>query len=180
MNKSKTGFIQYDEFLDIVRAWGFDASEALIRDLFEWLDSDKDNRISYDDLRSTAGQDLSPMEQLFFRQDVKPAKNITCKYEKCWENNNFNSKSQFCQLHQKIMRNLCLDKFAQVALNAEDFLWEDIVRIITASNFEMKIQDISNVLTNILGIRLTNKEKESIWETFKIKHYLEDNHDDVN
>jgi len=54
MNKSKSGFIQY-EFLDIIRAWGFDASEQLVRELFEWLDIDKDNRISYEDLRSTAG-----------------------------------------------------------------------------------------------------------------------------
>ena len=62
MNKSKSGFIHYEEFLDQIKHWGFDASEQLIRELFEWLDADKDNRISYDDLRSTAGQDVSPME----------------------------------------------------------------------------------------------------------------------
>jgi Ca2+-binding EF-hand superfamily protein len=67
MNKSKTGFIQYDEFLDIIKGWGFDSSEGLIRELFDWLDKDKDNRISYEDLRSTAGQDVTPTEQLFFR-----------------------------------------------------------------------------------------------------------------
>lgn len=55
INKSKSGFILYDEFLDIIKAWGFDASESLIRELFEWLDFDKDNKISYEDLRSTAG-----------------------------------------------------------------------------------------------------------------------------
>jgi Ca2+-binding EF-hand superfamily protein len=65
----------------------------LIKELFEWLDYDKDSKISYEDLRSTAGLDLAPRENLYFRQDAKPAKQITCKYEKCWENNNFNSKS---------------------------------------------------------------------------------------
>ena len=60
MNKSKTGFILYDEFLDLTRAWGFDASEILIRDLFDWLDTDHDCRISFEDLRSTAGLDLAP------------------------------------------------------------------------------------------------------------------------
>ena len=76
------------------------------------MDLDGDQRISYEDLRGTAGKEISPMEQLFFRQDVKPGKNITCKYEKCWENNNFNSKSQYCQLHQKVMRNQSLEKFS--------------------------------------------------------------------
>lgn len=99
MNKSKTGFILLDEFIDLMKAWGFDASESHVKELFEWLDNDKDNRISYEDLRSTAGLEVRPMEQLFFRQDAKPAKPITCKYEKCWENNNFNAKSQYCQLH---------------------------------------------------------------------------------
>ncbi len=55
MNRCKSGFILYDEFLDNIKAWGFDATETLIKELFQWLDFDKDNRISYDDLRSTAG-----------------------------------------------------------------------------------------------------------------------------
>lgn len=44
----------------------------------------------------------------------------------------------------------------------------------------MKIKELSNVLQNTLGIILTYKEKEFIWETFKVKHYLEDNPDDIN
>lgn len=55
MNKCKSGFIHYEEFQEQIKYWGFDASESLIRELFEWLDADKDNKISYDDLRLTAG-----------------------------------------------------------------------------------------------------------------------------
>lgn len=51
----------------MIKSWGFDASETLIKELFEWLDFDGDNKISFEDLRSTAGQDLSPMEALYFR-----------------------------------------------------------------------------------------------------------------
>lgn len=79
--------------------------------MFDWLDHDRDGRISFEDLRATAGQDLAPRESLYFRQDIKPGKAVTCKYENCWENNNFNSKSQYCPLHQKILRNHCLDRF---------------------------------------------------------------------
>ena len=67
MNKSKTGSISYEEFTDLLKAWGFDANEELMREIFNWLDSDKDNKISYEDLRSTAGLEVRPMEQLFFR-----------------------------------------------------------------------------------------------------------------
>ena len=42
--------------------WGFDATEELIQDLFNWLDYDKDNKISFEDLRMTAGKEISPME----------------------------------------------------------------------------------------------------------------------
>jgi Ca2+-binding EF-hand superfamily protein len=55
MNKCKSGFVEYDEFYDLIKAWGFNSSDQLIRELFEWLDYDKDNKITYEDLRSTAG-----------------------------------------------------------------------------------------------------------------------------
>ena len=115
MDKNKNGFVNYESFKDLVKLWGFDANEQNMREIFDWLDKDKDQKISYEDLRQTAGLEVRPMEQLFFRQDVKPGKPITCKYEKCWENNNFNNKSQYCYLHQKVMRNLSLDKFSTIA-----------------------------------------------------------------
>lgn len=99
INKTKSGYIQYDEFLDLIKQWGFEADEYLVRSLFDWLDHDKDNKVSFEDLRSTAGKEIAPMEQLFFRQDVKPGKPVTCKYENCWEDNKFNSKSAYCLLH---------------------------------------------------------------------------------
>ncbi len=40
INKSRTGYIEYPDFHDIVISWGFDASEELIQDLFNWLDCD--------------------------------------------------------------------------------------------------------------------------------------------
>lgn len=62
MNKFKTGLIKFEEFYRLVKSWGFDANEVHIKDLFEWLDFDNDNQISYEDLRSTAGKEISPME----------------------------------------------------------------------------------------------------------------------
>lgn len=47
MNKLKTGYIEYEGFYEVLKGWGFVAPEELIKDLFVWLDCDKDNRISY-------------------------------------------------------------------------------------------------------------------------------------
>lgn len=55
MNKSRSGFIRFEEFRDMVLSWGFEAPEIMIKDIFDWLDFDKDNKISFEDLRATAG-----------------------------------------------------------------------------------------------------------------------------
>ena len=73
-NKNKNGFVVYEDFEEIIKEWGFVSSKELIRDLFNWIDMDKDSRISFEDLRQSAGKETNPTEQLFFRQDVKPGK----------------------------------------------------------------------------------------------------------
>jgi Ca2+-binding EF-hand superfamily protein len=45
-------------------AWGFQSD---CRELFDWLDLDKDGVVSFNDLRETAGVEIAPMEQFFFR-----------------------------------------------------------------------------------------------------------------
>jgi hypothetical protein len=44
----------------------------------------------------------------------------------------------------------------------------------------MRVTELTNVLSNLLGVRLNYKEREYVWETFKVKQYLEDNPDDLN
>ena len=38
-----------------------------MRDLFDWMDNDKDGRVSFADLRETIGLDVSPKEAMYFR-----------------------------------------------------------------------------------------------------------------
>jgi Ca2+-binding EF-hand superfamily protein len=42
-----------------MKSWGF-ANDC--HELFEWLDFDKDGKISFNDLRQTAGVEIAPME----------------------------------------------------------------------------------------------------------------------
>ena len=47
--------------------WSFIAPEEQIRELFNWLDKDKDGQLSFEDLRATIGLDVSPQEGVYFR-----------------------------------------------------------------------------------------------------------------
>ena len=51
MNREKTGFINLETFKQILKSWGFDITEDMIKDLFNWVDFDRDSRISFQDLR---------------------------------------------------------------------------------------------------------------------------------
>lgn len=55
MNKTKTGYILFDEFAELIRSWSFVAPDEQIREVFNWLDHNKDHKISFEDLRATAG-----------------------------------------------------------------------------------------------------------------------------
>jgi Ca2+-binding EF-hand superfamily protein len=62
MNKQRTGFIYYEDFYFVIKSWGFDVCDDLIKELFQWLDFDRDSKISFEDLRQTAGKETNPME----------------------------------------------------------------------------------------------------------------------
>jgi argonaute-like protein implicated in RNA metabolism and viral defense len=44
------------------------------------------------------------------------------------------------------MRNQCLDKFAVIAQKASEERWNEIVRVVTDANFEMKVKDLTALL----------------------------------
>lgn len=60
MNKSQDGYINYDKLESMVKNWGFEATPDSVQELFDWLDFDKDGLIYYEDLRATAGKEISP------------------------------------------------------------------------------------------------------------------------
>lgn len=100
LSMGRNSTISYQSLKTVLKNWNFEVSEENFNLLFNWLDQDQDGEISYEDLRVTAGRDITPQENLFFRQDVsKGPKPIICNYNKCFENNKGNSKSHFCELH---------------------------------------------------------------------------------
>lgn len=91
------------------------------------MDYDKDQKISFLDLRNSIGLEILPQETFFFRQDVKHGKSVTCVYEDCWEDNKFNQKSVYCPLHQKIIRNYVNDLFVKISLTMTSDEWTKLV-----------------------------------------------------
>lgn len=101
--KDNQSHIESGHFKELMVSWGF-ANDCT--ELFNWLDQDGDGKVSFMDLRNSIGDDISPMESFFFRQDIKSSKNVPCQFTNCWENLLYSkSKSPYCELHQKIIRN---------------------------------------------------------------------------
>jgi len=60
-------FVSFARFLELMQFWGFVATEEQVRDLYNWLDKDKDGQVSFEDMRETIGLDVSPKEAVYFR-----------------------------------------------------------------------------------------------------------------
>mgnify|MGYP001161581389 CR=1 FL=1 len=67
-------YVQYERFAELMTFWGFIAPETEVRNLYNWLDQDKDGQLSFEDLRETIGLDVSPQEGVYFRQNIKNSK----------------------------------------------------------------------------------------------------------
>ena len=133
LDRYKQGHVTFDKFQEILTSWGFEAKESQQKSLFNWLDYDKDQKISFLDLRSSIGLEILPMESFFFRQDVKHGKKATCIYEDCWENNSFNQSSQYCQLHQKIIKNYIQDLLVKISQKMSSETWSKFTKELAES-----------------------------------------------
>ena len=87
-----------------------------------------------------------PQEQFFFRQDVAPAKKMTCRYSECWEDTQHNQKSPYCPLHQKIIRNLVIDLFERINQKISDSDWLAFKADLQRTNFILSIGKLQTLL----------------------------------
>lgn len=171
LDRYHRGFVTFEQFHEIVQSWGFASEKAVIKEGFDWLDYDKDQKISFLDLKHTIGLELMPQEQFFFRQDIPRQKNLTCKYLECWENTQFDSKSPYCPLHQKIIRNLVIDLFERLNRKISDSLWLDFRAELRRSSYIVSIGNLQTMLNKYAPDTVLNyKDKEFIYEAFKAPH----------
>ena len=167
--------VTYERFNELVTdVWAFVVTPDQVQGLFSWLDVDNDGQISFEDLRASIGRDIAPNEGIYFRQNIVNSKNQPCNYPQCWENTLFNSKSQYCPLHQKIMKNSSLDFFRQLIVKMAREDWDQINMHLVKKKYIITLGELTDLLSQYGGVDLTQQQKVFIFETYKVKKNAED------
>lgn len=60
LDRNCQGHITFDQFKTIIQDWGFESKDSQIRSLFDWIDNDKDQKISFLDLKHSLGLEILP------------------------------------------------------------------------------------------------------------------------
>ena len=55
-------YFDFERFEELMKGWGFASDANVIRELYDWLDADKDGIVTWNDFRTTVGVDIAPME----------------------------------------------------------------------------------------------------------------------
>ena len=82
LNSARSGMILPKELHNFMKHWGFDLNEKQFKILFDKLDYDKDGKISYADFQNSVGNEISPPEFLYFKQEFVPQVFNKCYYKK--------------------------------------------------------------------------------------------------
>lgn len=85
LNQAKSGWISKDDLKRYLVNWGLDVTPEQFDDFYNFLDHDKDGHVTYEDFKQSVGSVISPVEFLYFRQDIPPQRLVTCQHENCWE-----------------------------------------------------------------------------------------------
>lgn len=97
LNSGGKGSVQKDDLERLLDRWGMPLTDDQITQIFNYLDYDKDGKVNFEDFQMTIGQEITPMESLYFRQDLPPDKVSSCQQNLCWEPPN--RLSRYCILH---------------------------------------------------------------------------------
>ena len=62
----------------------------------------------------------------------------------------------------------------------DDDKWDIMAKELQRFNFEVTIKGFNTYLAKFMGQGLTPKEKECIWETYKVRDNIEDNSDSID
>jgi hypothetical protein len=70
-----------------------------------------------------------------------------------------------------------LEMYNKLVKKLSESKWESFTSEIAEKDFVMTIQEVGDLFIKYRGTKLLESEKECLWETFKLKTFLEDNPD---
>ena len=138
------------------------------KELFDKLDLDGDGKISYEDFHGTVGSEISPVEFLYFRQDLPRQKVVTCRFENCWEATK--GMGRYCHLHSKIFRDRAVMIFSQWQGRLGEELWSTFLGKVRVRGGETAIEkSVFWRICESVGLQPSSEEKDVLIESFHLK-----------
>ena len=151
--------------------WGFYLTDDQFHILFHKLDFDKDGKISYEDFQNSVGNEITPTEFLYFRQDLRQQKPIRCSYKNCWETTI--GIGSYWALHTRIIYNNAFEWMTSLPEKLKD-KWIPFCTKVKQSFNSSEDQEISlDVFQQIceeFNIKVSDHDKELFYEAFPGKY----------
>ena len=70
LSQERNGWICESDLNRYLKNWGFVITSDQFKEIYDFLDYDHDGHISYTDFKNRVGSTISPVESLYFRQDL--------------------------------------------------------------------------------------------------------------
>jgi len=162
LNQGKNGWISEVDLKKYLVNWGLNITDEQFTEFYNFLDYDKDGHITYEDFKQSVGSVISPVEFLYFRQDLPLQKIVRCKHSNCWEETK--GLGNYCHMHKKIVT----DKTLRLVSKIQNELGRE--------NWSSFVSDLKNGCDSVYQYQITIKN------FFKIikKYNINVNQDDRN
>ena len=171
LNQGKNGWISEVDLKRYLVNWGFNITDEQFREFYEFLDYDKDGHITYEDFKKSVGSVISPIEFLYFRQDMPPQKLVTCKHSNCWEETK--GMGKYCFLHKKIIKDKALRLVSNIQRQLSSSSWVMLVEKLKencdkSNPGNIQIDKFFKILAEFEG-SINQQQKEDLIECFHLK-----------
>ena len=168
-NENNDISIEKDELKFYLHHWGFPLTDAQIEKVFNYLDHDGDEAITFQDFVHSIGHEIHPGESLYFRQDKQlHFVDSKCAHRSCWAMTK--GQANFCLVHLKMYQAKVDSLFTRIYERlSKASLWEDFVRhlarqVDTDDHFSIQIERFIDALLKF-KIKLSAAQRMMLCQT---------------
>lgn len=180
LNQGKNGWISEVDLKKYLTNWGFNITDQQFQEFYEFLDYDKDGHITYEDFKKSVGSVISPVEFLYFRQDLPPQRRVVCKHSNCWEETK--GLGKYCFLHKKIIKDKSLRLLSTIQKEINLDNWKSFIEKLkkscqSSNTDQISIDKFFKILDQF-NVKISQQEKDDLIECFHLKD--EGNQNEIN